>query len=156
MKTIYRYIEKLSEIPYIDRSAIEGEQQKKGLVIEVGQRMTENSRTVETLYGPAAKVFFYEGPQVMEEWNTPESKEKLSTMSKLTAVLLERDVDEAEYKEFALDFLRDQDKLSSKMIRDIKNNPELVELIKSVPPNYLGKMIFLATDLAIMWDKAQK
>ena len=71
LKTIYRYIEKL---------------QKSGIIKESGQRMTEGTRVVETLYCRSSRVLFFEGSEVMEQWKTPQSQKFLE----ISKILLEK------------------------------------------------------------------
>ncbi len=141
LKTIYRYIEKLMELE---------------LVIEVGQRMTQGSRAVETLYGPAAKAFFYEGPEVMDRWDSEEGRAELESISKLVSSLMGKKIDPEEFRTFALDYLTEQDEKSSELIRHINEDPDLLDVIKAIPSGYLGKVIFMATDMSILWRRLNK
>lgn len=140
LKTIYRYIERLIE---------------EGLVIEVGQRMTQGSRTVETLYGPAAKVFFYEGPQIMEMWKSEHGQKSLETMNLLVSKLIGEPIPSEDFNQFAMEFLTQQDERSSQLLDLIKTDNEALNTIRTIPSNELGKLIFLATDLSLLWERSK-
>jgi hypothetical protein len=137
LKTIYRYIEKLQE---------------EGLIKEAGQRMTEGSRAVETLYCRTAKIFFYEGPEVLDQWKTPENREFLDKIRIILQEYHRIELEPDEFTQFAMDFFTRQDTISSELIRIAQEKSEILNNLKDLAPEKISKLVFTATNLAILRD----
>lgn len=134
LKTIYRYIEKLTE---------------EGLIQEAGQRMTAGSRSTEAIYCRTAKLFFYEGEEVIDQWKTAKSKELIKLVHSLVTNYLDSSLEYAEFEKIFLQHFVDQDRISSEMLRIMQRDDQLMNNLAELPPQKISKLLFMATDFAI-------
>ncbi|MHA2029647.1 MAG: transcriptional repressor [Candidatus Hodarchaeales archaeon] len=135
LKTIYRYIEKL---------------QKSGIIKESGQRMTEGTRVVETLYCRSSRVLFFEGPEVMDRWKTPQSQKFLEISKILLEKFLKHKMSDQEFEDLSIGFLSDQDAISDKILTLAQSDEEILDMLKELPDDKIINLIFTTTYLAII------
>ena len=139
-RTVYRYINKLLE---------------EGLIIEVGIRRTKGSRVTEALYGAFAKVIFFEGPEVMQEWETENGRRQMHLMYLLFQQKVGKPVDFDEFEKFALRYLKAQDDISSELIR-FADDPEILEALQEIQTGKISHLLFYASNIAIMAEAEKK